>query len=59
MVEVGKLYKVFNGKVQKVVKVTDHTIYAIWPNGQTPARMGDYAYPIEWAKHFTPLTSAQ
>lgn len=57
MVEVGKMYNVFGNKVQKVIRITDSYIYAVWPNGQTPARIMDYAYPIEWAKHFTPLTS--
>lgn len=55
-VETGKVYKIFGNKQMLVVKVTDTTIHAVWPNGMVPARQSDRLYPIDWAKHFYPVS---
>lgn len=52
MLEVGKLYTVWGSKVQRVSRVTDNSIYVVWPNGQVPRRQSDRVYPITHAEKF-------
>jgi hypothetical protein len=52
MLEVGKLYKVWGNKVQRVSRVTRESIYVTWENGQVPQRQSDRVYPITHATEF-------
>jgi hypothetical protein len=51
-VQVGKVYKIFGNKTQRVVKIDERNIHTMWTNGTVPRYQSDRLYPIEWAKHF-------